>query len=226
MSRAAVRRVQVVQFVTTSSGFASGPANPNIYYANAVNHRVHSSTGLFDRNTDGDIATAIASDLSFIPGGVNIAAGLDDLRSRFTAGQLSTVTFARFAVVVTDGYDNPAPVAQAAAALRAEDVTIIVVAPTGRSDRGNLEAIASSPSLVLEVASFDNVAELLLATIAEIGAISRMRLQCLITATKLLSASCEYFSLEELLSVDFFGCVVLGTSARRHGTTRVYNHVP
>lgn len=91
------------------------------------------------------------------------------------------MTVARFAVIITDGYDDPEPVADAAAELRAEDVTVIVVAPAGRSNRANLEAIATSPALVLEVPNFDDVADLLQSTIAGIGMPTHphLRLRCL-----------------------------------------------
>ena len=163
-------RLQVIQFVDETSGFSSGPANPNRYYANAVHHSVHSTTGLFDRNTDGDISAAILADVEFEAGGVNIAAGVNDLRARFTSGEAATANGGRFAVVVTDGFDAPGPLATAAQALKDEDVAVIAVAPPGMSNMQNLQAIASSPNLALQVSSLNEIAGLLLSTVAGIGA--------------------------------------------------------
>lgn len=72
-------------------------------------------------------------------------------------------------MIVTDGFTDPAPLAAAARALRGRDVTVLVVAPAAQNDRGNLEAIATSPDLILEVDDFDDVAEMLLETISQIG---------------------------------------------------------
>lgn len=167
--------MQVAAFVNSTSGFVTGAANPNLYYANAVHHRVHASTGVFDRNTAGDIAAAVPFDLAFVPGGVNIAAGLDDLRSRFSAGQLPRATTARIAVIVTDGYDDPARVVTAADALKEDGVAVVVVAPAGANDRRNLDSIASAPELVLEVDGYEGLAELLLSTVAQIGEVLLVR---------------------------------------------------
>lgn len=160
---------QVTQIIDESSGFSSGPANPNLYYANAVHHSVHSTTGVFERNTDGDISGAILQDFEFTPGGVNIAAGITDLRGRFSTGGASTATGARFAFIITDGFDDPARVAAAAQELRDAGVTIIAVAPSGLASTQNLQAIASTPDLAVQVTSIADIAETLLATIATIG---------------------------------------------------------
>eukprot|EP00892_Ulva_mutabilis_P010368 jgi/Ulvmu1/7703/UM039_0009.1 len=159
---------EVIEFIEETSGFPAGAANPNLYYVNAVHHSVHSTTGLFDRNTDGDIAAAVLRDITFTPGGIDIAAGLNDLRVRFGAGMAEDATGARIAFVVTDGFDGPASVNVAAQALRASGVTVVAVAPPGMVDTANLEAIASTPELVVQVTDLAGLAQQLLELVAGI----------------------------------------------------------
>lgn len=163
--------LQVVAFVTANSGFPPGPANPNLYYVNAVHDRVHSTTGEFKRNTDGDVSSAIFADITFVPGGVDIAAGIDDLRTQFTSGMAASALGGRFAVIVTNGFDDPAAITTAAQLLKESLVAVIAVAPPGISNMVVLEAIASAPSLVLQPGNLTDIAALLLATLSDIGTI-------------------------------------------------------
>ena len=168
--------LQISIMVDETSEIASGAANPNLYYVNAAHHRVYSSTGVFDRNTDGVISAAIANDINFVAGGVNVAAGMDDIRGRFTSGDAAAVTGGRFALIFTDGFDDPGPLEAAAQALKDADVSVIAVAPPGRNDRQNLELIASSPELALVLPGLGpaaGVAEFLMTELEAIGALYR-----------------------------------------------------
>ena len=135
--------------VDESSEIAAGAANPNLYYVNAVGSSVHSSTGVFDRNTDGVISAAITNDINFMGGGPNVPAGINDLRSRFTSGDAAAVTGGRFAFIFTTGGGDPQELETAAQALKDADVSVIAVASQSFFDLPNLELIASSPELVL-----------------------------------------------------------------------------
>ena len=161
--------------VDESSEIAAGAANPNLYYANAVNSRVHSSTGVFDRNTDGVISAAITNDINFLSGGANIPAGMNDLRSRFTSGDAAAVTGGRFAFIFTDAFDDPGELETAAQALKDADVSVIAVTPQVLFNLPNLELIASSPELALVLPGRDPAgdAAFMLSALTNVGAVGR-----------------------------------------------------
>lgn len=77
----------------------------------------------------------------------------------------------RFAVIVTNGFDDPAAITTAAQLLKESLVAVIAVAPPGISNMVVLEAIASAPSLVLQPGNLTDIAALLLATLSDIGTI-------------------------------------------------------
>ena len=160
--------LQVAEFVAETSGDPPGPANPNLYYVNAVGNEGGSSTGEFSRNTEGDVITAILEDIGF-PEGVDIVGGIDDLRSQFTSGMAADALGGRFAVIVTNGLGDPEAVLTAAQLLKESLVAVIALAPPGFSDFDVLQEIASSPDLVLVPDSVGDIADLLLATLPDIG---------------------------------------------------------
>ena len=159
--------------VDESSEIATGAANPNLYYANAASGRVHSSTGVFDRNTDGVISAAIANDINPRGNGHNISAGINDLRSQFTSGKAVAVTGGRFAFIFTDGVGDPGELETAAQALKDADVSVIAVTPFRTSNLPNLDLIASSPDLVLMLPELDAAGEaaFMLSALEGIGAV-------------------------------------------------------
>ena len=166
--------MQITIMVQETSEIAGGAANPNLYYKNAVTSSVHSSTGVFDRNTDDVISFAILNDIKFISGVGNITAGMDDLRRRFTSGDAAAVTGGRFAFIFTNGDGDPGELETAAQALKDADVSVIAVAPPGQLDMQNLELIASSPELVLVQPGVNPAADaaFMLSALAGIGAVS------------------------------------------------------
>ena len=159
--------------VDESSEISAGAANPNLYYVNAVSDRVHSSTGVFDRNTDGIISAAITNDINFMGGGLNIPAGLNDLRSRFTSGDAAAVTGGRFAFIFTNGGGDSGELEAAAQALKDADVSVIAVTPPNFFVGSNLELIASSPELELVLPGPDPAgdAAFMLSALEGIGAV-------------------------------------------------------
>ena len=164
--------MQVVTFVDATSG-ADTPAgaNSNRYYVNAFTATIVGTTGSFRTNTNRQVSRAVESNIEYIAGGTNIAAGVNDLTAQFEA---LPGTVAGVAVVVTDGRSSRAEATAAADRLRAAGVVVAAVAIGGEVDRATLDGVASTGSdgeeLVFETDQFEDIAGLLAAVFTRIGA--------------------------------------------------------
>ena len=164
-------RVQVVTFIDATSG-ADTPAgaNSNRYYVNAFTATIVGTTSSFRTNTNRQVSRAVESNIEYIAGGTDIAAGVNDLTAQFEA---LPGTVAGVAVVVTDGRSSRAEATAAADRLRAAGVEFAAVAIGGEADRTTLDAVASTGSdgeeLVFETDQFEDIAGLLAAVFTRIG---------------------------------------------------------
>lgn len=170
--------LQIITFVDITSGVnKTAAANSNRYYVNSFNGTVVGTTASFLTNSDRRVSRSIQSSFEFGAGGLDIAAGLEDLTAQFR--RLPGPT-SGLAVVVTNGRSSRAAAEAAADELRAEGVTVAVVAIRLRSgdtrgvDLEMVEAVASTgrdgEELVFESTRVEDIVGLLAAVITRIGA--------------------------------------------------------
>lgn len=161
-------RVQIVAFISqTSASNASTGANSNLYYLNIFDDAVRGDTGSFQTNAGGRVTRAIQA-IAQTGGGTDFSDGVDDLTAQFQ-GLTGSASFAKIAVVLTDGQSGGA-VAASAAALRAEGVTVAAVGLGPNPTASVLSDIASSEDLVFTNVNFDAIRALILQVLTIVGA--------------------------------------------------------